>query len=179
MKIRFLIPFFRSKMLFRRESKPKGFTLVELILTIAILGILSIVFVPILMDVLLSTRIHTSAQVLVKDIHSAQTLASTTHDSIWVVFDTSTDEYSIYTGSSIQTRTLVKNPLTQSDWVVSLNDPKYKGADFTSVSFGSPPSTELLFNPWGDAMSGGTIVFNNGELTVQVTELTGKTEILQ
>ncbi|MBC8402081.1 MAG: prepilin-type N-terminal cleavage/methylation domain-containing protein [Candidatus Marinimicrobia bacterium] len=157
-------------------SKQRGFTLTEVIITLVILGILVVVGVPIVMNLLLSMRIHTAAEVMVSDINAARSIASTTHDSIWVVFDTGTEEYSIYKGSSVSTRILIKNPMTQSDWIVTLQDPKYKGADIISASFGS--SSELLFDQWGDATSGGTIILNN-ELTVQVTELTGKTEILE
>ena len=153
-----------------------GFTLMQLIILTVILGILSVVAVPIITDTLGSTRIHTAAQRIVSDIQEAQSLANASHDSVWVVFDVVNDEYSLYRGTSVSERDIQKHPLTGDDWIISFKDPVYKGVDITSASFGASP--ELLFDSWGDAVSGGTVVLNN-TLTIQVTELTGKTEILQ
>lgn len=146
----------------------------EVVVVIFLLGILSIVLVPIVNSTLISTRTATIAEVMAEDIRLAKQIAQTTHDSIWVVFNATDDKYSVYEGPSEASRSLIKNPGTQSNWVVLFSDPQYKGADITSESFGT---TGLLFNQWGDAASSGTIVLNSGDVTVTVTELTGKVEV--
>lgn len=134
------------------------------------------VAVPIITDTLRSTRIHTAAQRIVSDIQEAQSLAKASHDSVWVVFDVVNDEYSLYRGEDNSERDIQKHPLTGDDWIVSFQVALYRGVDITSVGFGG--STELLFDSWGDATSGGTVVLNN-LVTIQVTDLTGKTDILR
>ena len=126
------------------------------------------------METLDSMRMRTAAQRIVSDIGSARDLASTTHDSVWVVFEPDSEKYSLYRGGSVETRSLVKNPASGQDWSISFKDPQYKGVDITEASFGL--AMELLFDPWGDATTGGSVVLNN-KLTIDVEELTGKTEI--
>ncbi|MEE9166600.1 MAG: GspH/FimT family pseudopilin [Candidatus Neomarinimicrobiota bacterium] len=151
-----------------------GFTLIQLVILTVVIGILSVVAVPIITDTLGSTRIYTAAQRIVSDIQEAQSFAKASHDSVWVVFDVVNDEYSLYRGEDNAVRDIQKHPVTGDDWIVSFQVALYRGVDITSASFGG--STELLFDSWGDATSGGTVVLNNS-VTVQVTELTGRTTI--
>lgn|GEM_PF-247217 len=156
------------------SSNEQGLTLIELIIVAIILGVLAVIAVPMTMETLDSLRMRTAAQRIVSDIGSARELAGATHDSIWVVFDTEEEEFSLYNGSSVSNRTLVNNPASGLDWTISFKDPQYKGVDITSASFGQ--SDELLFDPWGDATAGGTVVLN-AQITIAVEALTGKVEI--
>ncbi len=158
----------------QHKNPYSGFTLIELIIVIVILGILSIFLVPIVNSALISTRVSASVEILAQDIQTVRDLAGTKHDTLWIVFDSLNEKYTVYKGPSVATRSIMNHPNSHNEWIVSFDNATYKGVDITSETFGS---NGLYFDAWGDAVVGGSIVLNNGEKTISITQLSGKVSI--
>ena len=128
------------------NTRQCGFTRTHLVIIFIILGGLTFLAIPIAMDKLPCMLVRAVAQRIVSDIYYARSLATATHDSVWVDFDVGTDEYSIYRGSSIATRYLVKNLPEGPKRMMSFLNSMGLGVHITSASFGT--SSELLFDSW-------------------------------
>lgn len=173
MKLQFLIPFFGSKMLFRRESKQKGFTLVELIITMVIIAILSVIAVPQIYNHYVSNKILAAANIILADIRFAQSLAITEHDSTWVVFDDAQHKYGLYYGPTMNDSPVLN---TSGDpFIQQLDQGHFKNVIISSLNIGNDKS--ISFDWSGNTSDSGTIILNNS-VTVHVELNTGMVKII-
>lgn len=75
------------------ETFRSGLTLIELLITISIVGIISAIAVPILKDLLPIYRLNQAARTLVLDFQYARTKAISQNKKIKVLFDIKNDSY--------------------------------------------------------------------------------------
>lgn len=145
-----------------------GFTLMEAILVIAIVGILSATIIPKVFDLTGDVRERTLTERLVEDLNYLRNYAVTYHDTTWLVLDIPSNQYGLYVGPSALSRTLIPDPQTNESAVLDV-DTEYPGVTLTSASFGG--SSEVSFNYWGTPSNGGTVVI--GARTVTLVPETG------
>jgi len=159
------------------HSKQGGVTLAEVLVVIAIIGILAAIAVPSYRDTIERNQIKRAAEALKSDLQwmraevVKRSCASTNN---WISFDTSAWSYSIYrqagtcdcpTGSNCLDRTT-----TGTD---------YPGITMTSAAFGasSPPYTGFDFRR-GTARLAGNVRFSSANYTVKVVVSTvGRVQI--
>ena len=77
----------------RTETFRSGLTLIELLITISIVGIISAIAVPILRDFLPIYRLNQAARILVVDFQYARTRAISHNKKIRVLFDIENNSY--------------------------------------------------------------------------------------
>lgn len=78
----------------------KGFTIVEIILVVALLGVLSTISIPIYKKTMAYYELHTAARMISTDIRLAQQRAITEGKNYLVLFDTVNNKYLIKSNSS-------------------------------------------------------------------------------
>jgi len=151
-------------MKFRPEHKlPTGFTLVELVLIIAIMGILSVVFIPKFGSIIEDVREKAVSERLVEDINYLRSYAISHHDTTWLLVEPAQNRYALFVGPSSISRTLIPDPHTLESDTLDL-DVDYSGVSISSANFGG--SSEISFNWWGTPSAGGSIVLNSRTITV-------------
>lgn len=118
----------------------KGFTLVELMVSMAILGVLFAISSIVLSTVLPSTSQSTTNDILVSDIKAQQTQAMSNDSSYGIHFETTS--YTLFKGS-------IFNPGDSSNFVVDL-DPTVK---FSNSLW---PGSVIVFLPGSGDIAGYT-----------------------
>ncbi len=149
-------------MLFQVD-KESGFSLIELILIIMIIGILTGITVPKVTAILDDVREKAVAERLVEDLNYLRSYAISHHDTTWLVVDDTENRYAMFVGPSSISRTFIPDPQTLVSDSTDL-DEEYEGVTITSVNFGG--SKEVSFNYWGTPSSGGTISLDSRTITL-------------
>ena len=145
-----------------------GLTLIELLLTIAILGILAAILIPQLTGDL-PERLNAGAQVVSSDLDYARALAVANNSSYRITFDPANNLYYLrHSGTNAQFNTLPRSPFRQTDDPVDQQTTKLStlpipapGVRLISVvqTQGSPQATTTLeFTPLGATTSSNQTV---------------------
>ena len=140
-----------------------GFTLVELILIISIIGIIASIAVPKVGTLIEDVREKAVAERVVEDLNYIRNYAIAHHDTTWMVVDDTQNQYALFVGPSSGSRTLIPDPHTLASDTLDL-DVDYEGVTITSVSFGG--LKEVSFNYWGTPSSGGSISLDTRTITL-------------
>ncbi len=137
----------------------RAFTLIELVLVMATLGIVAAIAVPRFSEGSQARRLDAFEDRLLADIEHARRLAQARSASVMMVFDPVRDTY-VIVGA--------RNPITgeTSSYTVQTDDPPYR-IDLRTVSLGG--DTVLIHDGFGVRDSGGTIEFASGDLTRTIT----------
>lgn len=151
------------------KKKSSGFTFIELLVVTMILGIIAVIGIVRSNENLSGFNNRISIDQLINDINFSQTSAIARRETVSMVFDVSSDSYSIYLGTISEDNKFKSFP-NGLGGVVDMNDLQLGGIDLTSANFSN--STTLQFLPTGVPQSGGTIVVN--DMTLQVESETGK-----
>ena len=134
----------------------RGFTLVELLTTMLVLGILATAAVPSFVSSLMYHRVESAAVRLKRDLELARQTAVTRSTSCSLDFTTAT----AYTISNLESLDHVGLPYS-----VDLAGPPH-GVQVTSVDFSG--TNTVTFNGYGTPSSDGTVVLRAGTHQRQV-----------
>ena len=149
-----------------------GFTFVELIVVIVILGIMAMVAVPMSVDTS-DTHAVAAATRITGDLEYAQNMAISTGKPVTVTFSAANDVYSLSNTSGLLT-----HPVDRTDYVVAFaNMAEMSQADILSVDFDG--GSTVTFDELGAPTSGGTVLIQAGSvaIVVSLTDVTGLVKV--
>jgi len=157
---------------YKKQNKTysKGFSLIELIIVMAVLGIIIVASSSRLRDITVDARISSAINQITTDIDLAKSISMSKRKQIKIIFNQNNETYTVYQSGQIYTDYPGSN-----NGVVSLSDNSNSGVDITSINLDG--SNTLTFTKWGDCLQSGTIILNNNR-EIHVKELTGYWEIV-
>ncbi len=154
----------------RRSSKVRraGFTLVELVITVLIMGILAAVAAPKFADTLHRTRVESAAKRIKVDLGLARQNAISRSSTQTVQFTPATDDYTLPGMADLDH--------SSQTYSVDLAAAPYN-AVLVSATLGG--DSDVQFDQYGQPDSGGTITVESGAFkkTVTVDPDTGQASI--
>ena len=148
----------------------KGFSLIELIIVMTILGIIIAASSARLRDITVNARISSAVNQITTDIDQAKTMSMGKRKQIKIIFNQNNESYTIYKSGQVYT-----DYPGSDNGVVSLSDSNSSGVDITSINLDG--SNVLTFTKWGNCMQSGTIILNNTR-EIHIKELTGYWEVI-
>lgn len=159
-----------------RQQAPRGFTLIEMLAVVVIVGIVSALVVPMLGDTNQS-KLVAAANQIAADISYAQ-IESISHadDLRYVIFDITNNTY--YLAATSDTTTPLTNPIGQVPYVVKFgtgSNRQLDGVFLTSVSLNG--DDRIRFGMYGelDQATAATITIacNGKQMTLSIDPSTG------
>jgi len=148
----------------------KGFSLIELIIVMTILGIIIAASSARLRDITVNARISSAVNQITTDIDQAKTMSMGKRKQIKIIFNQNNESYTIYESGQVYT-----DYPGSDNGVVSLSDNNSSGVDITSINLDG--SNVLTFTKWGNCMQSGTIILNDTR-EIHIKELTGYWEVI-
>lgn len=141
-----------------RSTRNKGFTLIEIMIVIVIMGIMAAIATPNLMSYMSRLRLNGAARQVMTDLMLARGKAVSENKRVGVVF-TSNHQYTIFSDNN-QNSAIDTGELTVS---------KNIQAEFADVTLSS--NTSPIFLPNGSVLSAtnGTVTLSNTSGSKQVT----------
>ncbi len=130
------------------SSKVGGFTLLELVLVVAMLGILSYFAVAQFGDVFQRAQYGTLLKKITADVRYARDLAMTGGEGTQVHIDVQNNRYYLKWASGA----FVQNPVGGGDFMIELGTDEFGAAEITGTSFGGG---RLDFNSGGIPSNAG------------------------
>jgi len=139
-------------------NKSRGFTLVEMIVVVAIIGIIAVVAIPQFSDTLQSKRLYDAVEKLNDDLNYVRDYAISQHTNTWISFIPADERYRLFYGDTWATRIpLIDHARSSSDWFYIYN--MFQDVGIASTTF---TNNRIAFNWWGTPSEGGTVVLTNG-----------------
>ena len=123
----------------------KGFTLIELIMVMIIIGILSVVFVTRIIETS-SLNYGISLSAIKDHIRYASDYATSKNVTTVVSFDVGNNQYSLFEEDQ-SGRTILINPEDGQNFTITLGVDRFKGVDLTGINVNS--TNEIKFVSYG------------------------------
>ena len=154
--------YFKSNDGYNLRGRIRGFTLVELLIVIAIISIAALTAIP-MMSSAASMQIRSAANMLTADLEYAKSMAISRAQNFSVVFDASADSYRI----EDKDHNVLPHPVKKGfNYVIDFqNDGRLKKVDIVSVDFDS--TSEVKFDYLGSPYNGNDNPLNNGVINLQ------------
>jgi prepilin-type N-terminal cleavage/methylation domain-containing protein len=138
------------------KRKARGLTLMELMVTVAILAILVALAVPSFNSFLAKGRLSGAAEALAQDLQLAKSEALQLNDAVTISFSLGTTWcYGSVVSAAACDCTQASCTLRRVD------NSAYAGVTMTAVSFGSPAATFTAFMPRQGLANDGTVEFTH------------------
>ena len=149
--------FFAEQAVFNRttqatRSAPRGFTLVELVLVIIIMGVVAAIAMPRFAQATARQQLSAAADRLVSDFEKAQHTARASSNQVAISFDVAGNSYTV-------------TPASGSAYVVQLDESPYQ-VTIAKASFDG--ATTMSFNGYGIPSSAGAVVLESSTGSVVV-----------
>jgi len=161
--------FFKSNLGYGLRGRSGGFTLVELLIVIAIISIAALTAIP-MMSSAASMQIRSAANMLTADLEYAKSMAISRAQYFSVVFDASADSYRI----EDQYGNVLPHPIKKGfSYVIDFqNDGRLNKVDIVSVDFDSTSKVtfDYLGSPYNGNVTPGPL--NNGVINLQAGSTT-------
>ncbi len=149
------------------RNKNSGFTIIELVIVIAIIGVAAQAVVVNVGEIEEKTSLNNAAHTAIADLRLAQESAMNFNREVNFVVDVGNNRYyAVYTDDN----SYVKNA-TLNDIDVTFTDDEFRGVDITHSDSGG----SLTFGPNGRPDDGGgfftsleVLELNNGDMTISV-----------
>ncbi len=139
-----------------------GFTLVELIVVIVILGILALMVIP-SMSNSDNLKARAAARMVMADLEYAQSQAIVSQRQTTVTFNVAADSYTVSNASGP-----LIHPITKNTYAISLNQVRgMNSVAIASAGFGA--NSAVTFDALGSPDNSGTISIAAGATTYYVT----------
>ncbi len=150
------------------KNRSDGFTLIELIVIITIIGILSFIGIPRFQNTIGSINLKVASNKLMDDLRYVRNFAVNNHRNTWFNIDTGSNSYSygIYATAPLSDPQTLIDPSTDQPAIIDLDD--YNSVSITSETLGGG----FYYNWLGTPSIGGQVVLNN-TITIVVEEETG------
>ena len=139
------------------ERRPSGFTLIGLLLTMVIMGILAGIAIPSFSPWLPKSRVNGAARTLFTDLRLAKMKAISENRNYEITFDTANNRYSIYLESGALVKTVDIDDRYPGIGYGYIPGNKPSGGAITGeVTFtGTPP--RFIFEPTGLSNKAGSV----------------------
>ena len=154
------------RLVFRQRA---GFTLVELIIVVALIAILAVATLPAVAVAAEDIKVDGAARALVTHIRYAQSLACTEMEEVKVGFTAA--GYSVAVDSGVDGNDfgeLVADPVTKRPMLFTSTGPgTFGGMDMIYANFGGDP--HIIFDAMGSPSSGGDVFIGRGSNVRKLT----------
>lgn len=164
-------------------KRTKGFTLIEVVIAITIVGILSAVAIPNVWTAIQTIRVSNAAHKLASDIRYLREMSMSRHGTYGIDFTVANNSYSLFAWNG-STKAILNNPHSNKSMTIDFDI----YPEFAGVTIASGGPTEVRFNSFGtplDAFGNSltsiqTITLQQGSLSkqIQITHQTGFVEVL-
>lgn len=153
------------------NSRSNGFTLIEIIVVIVIIGIITMVAVPQMTNTLRTKRLYDAVEKLNDDLNYCRDYAISQRTNTWIRFRIVQNRYRMFYGDSWVSRIRLIDPARNTTAWFRIGD-DFTGVNLRSVSF---RLRRISFDWWGTPSEGGTVVLTNGlnNRTITVNAETG------
>jgi Tfp pilus assembly protein FimT len=147
-----------------RKTTRRGYSFLDLVITVMIVGILASVTAPRFFDAIRRMRVRSAAQRVALDLKYARRQAKMTNAAETVSFDVPSHRYALTTARDLNRRSQIYSVrLTDYPYETSLISANFDGA------------TAVTFNAFGAPEHGGQVVLQSGayQKTVVVEPVSG------
>lgn len=157
----------------RRPGRNNGFTLIEIIMVVVILGIAAMIAVPMLSSAA-DMKVRAAANRIAADLDYAKGMAVTHQKGYAVVFDPANESYDIRV-EPYGTDDIITNPVRPGSlYVVSFpSDSNMSQVKIDTVAFNSSANHTIMFDYLGSPFCGDPAsALNSGRITLQAGDFT-------